>query len=66
MTFRSTSSVAIDDEAYLKAWLSENGYKGCLKYRDPEISKAELGRLLKEDIEIPGCRIESGESMQVK
>ena len=66
ITFRRTSSVAVDDEGKLIEWLESHGMDDCLRYKAPEISKTALGGALKQGADIPYAHIEDKLSMGVK
>ena len=66
VTFRKTSSIQIDDQKVLLSWLEKFGYENCIRYREPEISKAEVGKLLKSGVEVPCASIHESRSMGVK
>lgn len=66
ITFRRTSSVAIEDEGKLIEWLESNGRDDCLRYKAPEISKTVLGSILRQGASIPYAHIENNLSMGVK
>lgn len=66
VTFRRTESVQIDDQEKLVRWLEQNGYDDCVKYKEPEVSKTEVGKLLKAGTPIPFAYIKDGQSVGVK
>lgn len=66
VSFRKTASVQIDDQDNLIRWLEQNGYDGCLKYKDPEVSKTELGKLMKAGTPVPFAYIKESQSVGVK
>lgn len=66
ITFRRTSSVAVEDEGKLIEWLESHGKDNCLRYKTPEISKATLGSILRQGEPIPYAHIEDKLSMGVK
>ena len=48
-------------------WLEQNGYDAeCVKYREPEVSKTGIGKLIKEGVPVPYASIEQGRSVGVK
>lgn len=66
MTFRKTTSVNVDN-AFPPAieWAELNGHKECIKCKAPEISKSELGKVLKAGQEVPGAVLVEGISVGV-
>lgn len=66
VSFRKTASVQIDDQDNLIRWLEQNGYDDCLKYKEPEVSKAEVGRLIKSGMPVPFAHMEERQSVGVK
>ena len=66
VTFRKSSRVEVGEPALAIAWAQANGYNGLVKYKAPEISKTDLGKLLKSGIEVPGAELVEGLSMGVK
>lgn len=66
VSFRKTASVQIDDQDNLVRWLEQNGYDGCLKYKEPEVSKTELGKLMKSGTPVPFAYIKESQSVGVK
>ena len=47
-------------------WAELNGHKECIRYKAPEISKSELGKVLKAGQEVPGAVLVEGISVGVK
>lgn len=66
VTFRRSSRVELVEPALAIAWAQTNGYTGLVKYKAPEIGKDDLGKLLRNGIEIPGVALVEGLSMGVK
>ena len=66
VTFRKTTAVQIDDQEKLILWLEQNGYDDCVKYKEPEVSKTELGKLLKSGTPVPFACIKDGQSVGVR
>ena len=66
VSFRKTASVQIDDQDNLIRWLEQNGYDDCLKYKEPEVSKTELGKLMKAGTPVPFAYIKESQSVGVK
>ena len=66
LSFRSSTRVEIDDEIGLLDWLERNGKESCIKYKMPEISRSEVGKLIKEGLEVPGAILAEYSNIQVK
>ena len=66
VSFRKTASVQIDDQDNLIHWLEQNGYDGCIKYKEPEVSKTELWKLMKAGTPVPFAYIKESQSVGVK
>lgn len=64
--FRKSTSVQVDDTEKLVRWLEQNGYDDCVKYKEPEVSKAEVGKLLKSGMPVPFAHLENKQSVGVK
>lgn len=66
VTFRKTTSVNVDNPSAAIEWAELNGHKECVRYKAPEISKSELGKVLKAGQEVPGASLVEGLSVGVK
>lgn len=66
VSFRKSTSVQVDDQGKLVCWLEQNGYDDCVKYKDPEVSKTEVGKLLKSGMSVPFAHLENKQSVGVK
>lgn len=66
LSFRSSTRVEIDDEIGLLDWLERNNKESCIKYKMPEISRSEVGKLIKEGLEVPGAILAEYSNIQVK
>lgn len=67
VTFRKTSSIQVSNPEALIRWLEQNGYDAeCVKYKEPEVSKTGIGKLIKEGVPVPYASIEQGRSVGVK
>lgn len=66
VSFRSSSGVEISDEATLLRWLEINRMENCIKYKAPEISKTEVGKLLKAGQEVPGAVMAVRQNISIK
>ena len=66
VSFRNTASVVVRDAAAAVEWAELNGHAECVRYKAPEISKTELGKVLKSGVDVPGAELVSGLSVGVK
>ena len=66
VSFRKSTSVQVDDTEKLVRWLEQNGLDDCVKYKEPEVSKEEVGRLLKSGMPVPFAHLENKQSVGVK
>lgn len=66
LSFRSSTGVEISDEFALLTWLENNKQDQCIKYKLPEISKSEVGKLLKAGQEVPGAVLVERSNLQMK
>ena len=64
--YRKTSRVEIENSNDAYTWLHQNGHTDCYKVADPEISKAEVKKLLVEGVKIPGVCLVQGNSCSLK
>lgn len=66
LSFRKSQKINISDEYELLSFLEAHGFNDCIKYKQPEISKTELTKLLKEGQEIPFAVLEASQNLQIK
>lgn len=66
LSFRTSTGVEISDELALLTWLEKNHKDQCIKYKLPEISKSEVGKLLKAGEEMPGAALVERSNLQMK
>lgn len=66
VTFRVTSRVEVTEPGLAVAWAERHNYGGLVNYKAPEISKRDLGDLLRSGVQIPGVALIEGFSMGVK
>lgn len=70
ITYRKVTSVEVANVAALIRWAEETGNDQVLKFKEPEISKTELKRLLESDgpVKVPEelAQIVTRQSMQIK
>lgn len=55
--YRRTTKVEVADNRTAISWLKANGYDGCYKQPEPEVSKTEVKKLLQGGMEIPGITL---------
>lgn len=53
VSYRRTTAVEVADPEALLRWLEDSGYDSCVKYKPPEVSKSEVGKLLKGGVVVP-------------
>lgn len=66
ITFRKTTKVELEDEAAVIEWAQLHNRDDVLKYVAPSVNKAELTKVLKAEVEVPGAALVTGLSMGVK
>lgn len=66
VTYRRTTAVEVEDPEKLIRWLEDSGYDDCVKYKPPELSKSEVGKLLKGGVSVPYASLQSRMSLGVK
>ena len=66
LSFRTSTGVEISDELALLTWLEKHNQDHCIKYKMPEISKVEVGKLLKAGAEMPGVAFVERCNLQMK
>lgn len=66
VSFRKTTSVNVTDASAVAKWAEESGNADLVTYAAPKISKNDLAKLLKDNVEVPGAELVSGLSMGVK
>ena len=66
LSFRRSTKVEISDQLALLEWLEINNKENCLTYKMPDISKAEVGKLLKAGEEVPGAVLTESRNLQMK
>ena len=65
-SFRKTTCVNVTDGSAVAKWAEESGNADLVNYYAPKISKNDLAKLLKDNVEVPGAELVSGLSMGVK
>ena len=67
VSYRTAAAVEVDDEEAVRAFArSDDRYEDVLRYKEPEISKSEIKRLIAEGVEVPGARVVNRQSVVVK
>lgn len=66
ISFRKTTKVVLEDERAAIDWAQSHGRDDLLRYTAPAVNKAEMAKVLKEQVEIPGAALVEGLSMGVK
>ena len=65
LSFRSSASVAVDDEDALMEWLTKNYRDDCIKY-SASVDKKAVGEILKNGVKVSGAHIEFKDNLQIK
>lgn len=65
LSFRSSASVAIDDEMATMDWLTQNYRDDVIKY-SASVNKKALGDILKNGVKVPGAHIEFKNNLSIK
>ena len=55
--YRNTEKLDVSDSIATIEWLEKNGYDTFIRYKEPEVSKADVKKLIKSGAEIPGSAI---------
>lgn len=66
LSFRRSTKVEISDQLALLEYLEKNNLESCLTYKMPEISRTEVGKLLKAGEEVPGAALTESQNLQLK
>lgn len=67
VSYRRTEAVEISDEEAVRAFAQKDErYEDILRYKEPEISKSEIKRLISEGVAVPGAEIASRISTVIK
>lgn len=67
VSYRRTEAVEIHDEEAVRAFAQKDErYEDILRYKEPEISKSEIKRLISEGVAVPGAEIASRISTVIK
>lgn len=65
-SFRKSTAVNVTDHASLIWFLENADKKECIKYKEPEIVKSEVTKLLKAGETLPGVVLEERNNMSIK
>ena len=57
VNYRQTSHVEVSDSGAAIAWLRENGFNGCYRQPEPEVSKSGIKALLQDGRQVPGVAL---------
>lgn len=66
LSFRKSEKVEFEDELSVLEYCEKNNLDNCLKYKFPDISKTEVGKLLKAGEKIPGAVLVETNNLQMK
>lgn len=66
LSFRKSEPVEIEDEFAVVEYCEKNNLDQCLKYKMPEVSKAEIKKLITAGHEIPGAVLTEKQNLQIK
>lgn len=67
VSYRRSEAVEISDEEAVRAFAQKDErYEDILRYKEPEISKSEIKRLISEGVAVPGAEIASRISTVIK
>ena len=55
--YRNTEKLDVSDNMAAIDWLEKNGYDTFVRYKEPEVSKTDVKKLIKSGAEIPGAVI---------
>lgn len=67
VSYRSTEAVEIEDEEAVRRFAErDNRYEDILRYKQPEISKTEIKRLIQSGTPVPGAKLAPRTSLLVR
>ena len=66
MSYRATSRVDVSDSKKAINWLKRHKYTDCYRTPEPEVSKAEVKKLLSAGEQIPGLALVQDKSCSLK
>ena len=65
VSYRRSTAVQLDEQEELVRGLECNGYDHCVSYKAPEVSKSEVGKLIKSGIPVPYASLVERQSLGV-
>ena len=66
LSFRTSTKCEITDSVSCLEYLEKHDYEKCIKYKEPELSKTEITKLLKAGETIPGAVLAENQNLQLK
>lgn len=66
LSFRASTKCEITDAVSCLEYLEKNDFEKCIKYKEPELSKSEITKLLKAGETIPGAVLTENQNLQMK
>ena len=66
LSFLKSERVELEDELAVLEYCEKHDLDQCVKYKFPDISKAEIGKLLKAGATIPGAVLTENQNLQIK
>ncbi len=66
VSYRKSESVNVSDYSAAMHWLLAHDRDDCLRYKDPEINKADIKKLIKSGTDVPGIELVKGMSCSLK
>ena len=66
VSYRKSTAVEVSNEEEAVEELEEGCYDSCLQYQAPKIVKAELAKLLKGGVTIPGAELVERSNIQIR
>lgn len=66
VNYRKTTRVDVQNARTAIQWLTENRHPDCYRVPEPEVSKSDVGRLLKAGTEVPGIQLVNSLSCSLK
>lgn len=66
LSFRKSEQTKIEDEFAVVEYCEKNNLDHCLKYKMPEVSTAEIKKLIKAGQIIPGAVLTEKQNLQIK
>lgn len=66
VTFRASTALEVSDSAALIDWAEKNGYDSCLSYKEPEIRKTDVRKLLEAGVEVPAVQMVKKKNVRIQ